>query len=125
MAMRAWGWGGGDDTAVLVRASSGPGCVCAADTLQHLQPPQQLASPESGLMWNAAISAKTELICAVRELKGKLVILFASLGSKLPLLLRFDFPASDSALPAIHSVSKGFHLAVCLALALPLSSSRS
>lgn len=74
VAMTAWGCGG-EATALLVHASSGPGCVCAADALRHLQPPQKLGSPESGLMWKAAISAKTELICAVRELKGKLVIL--------------------------------------------------
>lgn len=64
-----------DATALLVHASSGPGCICAADALRHLHPLQKLGSPESGLMWNAAISARTELICAVRELKGKLVIL--------------------------------------------------
>lgn len=74
VVMRAWGCGG-DATALLVHASSGPGCVCAADTLWHLQPPQKLGSPKSGLMWKAAITAKTELICAVGELEGKLVIL--------------------------------------------------
>ena len=72
--MRARGCAG-STTALLVHASSGPGCVWAADTLRHLQPPQKLGSPESGLMGNTAIRAKSQLTCAVRELKGKIIII--------------------------------------------------
>jgi len=61
-------------TALLVHASSGPGYICAADTLRRFQPPQKLGSRESGLVGSAAISAKTQLISAVRECNRKIII---------------------------------------------------
>lgn len=80
----------------------------ASVLLWRLRPPQKLGSPGSGLMQNAAISAKPELLSAVWGAQGETGCpLFASLGSKLP-LLRLDFPASDSALPVTCSASKDF-----------------
>lgn len=65
--------------------------------------------PESELLWDAVISTETELFVLLESSRGNWLSCVCQLSSKLP-LLRFDFPASDPALPPVPAASKGFHL---------------
>lgn len=71
----------------------------------------KLESPESesDLLWDAVISTKTELFVLLESSRGSWLSCVCQLSSELP-LLRFDFPASDPALPPVPAASKGFHL---------------
>lgn len=82
---------------------------CCCPWIRMCLPPSQSPESESELLWDAVISTKTELFVLLESSRGNWLFCVCQLSSKLP-LLRFDFPASDPALPLVPAASKAFHL---------------